>query len=275
MSDAKPIACTARGHAAGSALEDLPVEEVWREYRRTGADAYRDRLVRQYLPIVRYLAHRERAKLAVAVDVNDLIQDGYCGLMDAIEAFDPALGVKFETFCPRRIRGAMLDALRSADLISRVKRERERVVERTRQRFFARFGRFPTDEEILSLLDADPAKAWRILRDGRPIRFLSLGRPRFAQDPSRDECESDTLADGRQVEPPLALRREEIKSFITRALSRAERLILILYYYEDMSMKEIGWTLDLSESRVSQMHASIMKRLRARCRLRPQEFDEQ
>ncbi len=255
------------------ALQEMPIDVVWDEYRRTGSDALRDRLVRQYLPIVRFLAQRLGSVLAGEVDLHDLVQDGCCGLMDAIDAFDPSQGIKFETFCPKRIRGAMIDALRSSDFVSRLKREREKKCERVRQRFYLRCGRYPTDEEILPLLNANPAQARRILEDGRPIRVLGLDRPRFDRHSNREEVEAEALPDHRRVEPLLALRRSDLKAYITRNLTRAERLILILYYYEEMTMKDIGRTLELSESRVSQMHASIMARLKAICLHQPQEFD--
>ena len=187
----------ARNFASQSCLKDMPIEEVWMEYKKTGTEEIRNFLIERYLDIVRYTAERMHMRLPSEVDVEDLMSAGLFGLMDAIDAFDLERGVKFETYCAQRIRGAIFDELRAMDWVPRLVRSRTAKVEKA---------------------------------------------------------------------------RKDLKVLITKGLSRAERLIVVLYYYEEMTMKEIGMTLDLSESRVSQMHSSILLRLKAQMQHRTKEL---
>jgi len=207
------------------------------------------------------------------VDVEDLVSAGFFGLVDAINAFDLDRGVKFETYCAQRIRGAILDHLRLMDWVPRLVRHRTSRVEQCRQRLETSLGRRPTDEEISRELGVDREEVKKILRDGSAVQTTSLNRQRYQSDGNREVREIDVLEDGSQTDPLSEIQRRDLKSLLTKGLTRAERLIVILYYYEQMTMKEIGATLDLSESRVSQMHSSILARLKAQLQHREREFE--
>ena len=261
-----------RTAVARQSLDDRPIGEVWDEYKRTSSATIRNWLVEHYLHLVRYNAQKVHAKLPDEVDLHDLIQAGMFGLFDAIDAFDPARGVKFETYCAPRIRGAILDELRSMDWVPRLVRSRSAKVDGARKALQATLGREPTDREIAERLGVDMEELKKILKDGRARGVVSLDRKWYETDSNKDVREIDVLEDETQANPLTESQKSDLKDLITKGLSRAERLIVILYYYEEMTMKEIGATLDLSESRVSQMHSSILARLRAQMLHREREF---
>ncbi len=255
-------------------LGEMRMEDVWRRYRSEGGHEVRNFLVEKFQHLVRYNAERLHKKLPDEVDVNDLGQAGMFGLMDAIDTYDLERGVKFETFCARRILGAMLDELRSMDVIPRLVRHRTAKVETARKAFAAVHGREPTEQELAQHLGMGMDVLQKYLKDSRPASFVSLNRKCFEGDSSRDVREIDILEDETQSNPFDVTQRGDLKEVITKGLTRAERLIVVLYYYEEMTMKEIGMTLDLSESRVSQMHSSILARLRAHLLHREAELSE-
>jgi len=193
--------------------------------------------------------------------------------MDAIDAFDLARQVKFETYCAPRIRGAILDELRSMDWVPRLVRHRTAKVEGAKNRLEMKLGRAATDDEISKELGVDSEEIKKILRDGSAVSIGSLSRQRYQSDGSREVREIDVIEDNTQINPLGEIQRRDLKDLLTKGLSRAERLIVVLYYYEEMTMKEIGATLDLSESRVSQMHSSILARLKAQMQHRSREFE--
>jgi RNA polymerase sigma factor for flagellar operon FliA len=232
----------------------------------------RNRLIERYHEVVRFTAERMHTRLPNEVDVNDLMSAGLFGLMDAIDAFDPARGVKFETYCAPRIRGAIFDELRAMDWVPRLVRSRTAKVEKVRKEFELTHGRKPTDEEVSRRMNVSGAEYDKLQKDSRPVGIVSLDRKAFESDSSREVREVDVIEDGRQPNPVDIVQRGDLQTLITKGLSRAERLIVILYYYEEMTMKEIGLTLDLSESRVSQMHSSILARLKAQMQHRLKEF---
>src|SRR6185503_19296738 len=252
-----------RNIASSVCLKDMPIEEVWAEYRKTGTERIRNFLMERYLDIVKYTAERMHMRLPSEVDVEDLMSAGLFGLMDAIDAFDLERGVKFETFCAQRIRGAIFDELRAMDWVPRLVRSRTAKVERARKGLEMELGRKPTEKEICARLEVNKAEFQKLSKDSKPVGVVSLNRKWFETDSSKDVREIDVIEDQRQENPVQELQKKDMRSLITRGLSRAERLIVVLYYYEEMTMKEIGMTLDLSESRVSQMHSSILARLKA------------
>jgi len=237
--------------------------KVWDAYKTEPTEALRNQLVEHYLPLVKYNAERIHTKLPDEVDVEDLMSAGIFGLMDAIDAFDRDRGVKFETYCAPRIRGAILDELRSMDWVPRLVRSRSSQVENARKSLEMRLGRKPTDEELTEEMQVSKDEFKKIRKDAGAVGVVSLSRKWYETDSNKDICEIDVLEDPKQDDPLNMAQRRDLKGLITKGLSRAERLILILYYYEQMTMKEIGVTLDLSESRVSQMHSSILARLKA------------
>ena len=263
---------TKRRPTALSSPANQPIEEVWLEYKKTGTEALRNRLIENYLDIVKYTAERMHMRLPGEVDVEDLMSAGLFGLMDAIDAFDLERGVKFETYCSQRIRGAIFDELRSMDWVPRLVRSRTAKVERARKALEMELGRKATDQEITERLMVNKAEYEKLQRDSRPVGVVSLNRKWYETDSSKDVREIDVIHDRKQENPLQQIQKDDLKVLITKGLSRAERLIVILYYYEEMTMKEIGTTLDLSESRVSQMHSSILARLKAQLQHRRKEL---
>ncbi len=255
------------------APDGRPIMEVWVEYKKTGTEKIRNLFMEHYLPLVKYNAERIHTKLPDEVDVEDLMSAGIFGLMDAIDAFDLGRGVKFETYCAPRIRGAILDELRSMDWVPRLVRSRTSSVEGARKSLEKATGTKPTDDEIANKLQMSKEDFAKIRKDSGAVGVVSLSRKWYETDSNKDVREIDVLEDGRQVNPLSQVQRRDLKNLITRGLSRAERLIVVLYYYEEMTMKEIGVTLDLSESRVSQMHSSILARLKAQLQHRGPELE--
>jgi RNA polymerase sigma factor for flagellar operon FliA len=256
-----------------SRFDTLPIKEVWQQYHRTRSKEIRNWLMEKYLPLVRYNAERIYARLPDEVDIQDLMSAGLFGLMDAIDAFDLDRGVKFETYCAPRIRGAVLDELRSMDWVPRLVRHRTSKVDTARQQFAMANGRDPTDDELSAILNLEGEEFDKYKRDSSAVGTFSLTRKCFQSDGSKDVREIDVIKDEHQKNPFSEIQRKDVKDLITKGLSRAERLIVILYYYEEMTMKEIGATLDLSESRVSQMHSSILARLKAQMQHRARELE--
>jgi len=244
------------------------------EYQSTNDGAIRNFLMEKYLHLVRYNAERIYARLPDEVDIEDLMSAGLFGLMDAIDAFDLDRKVKFETYCAPRIRGAILDELRSMDWVPRLVRQRTGKVEQIRQRIEKETGVTATEEDIADRLGVDDVELEKYLRDGKAVGTVSLNRRCFPSDGSRDVREIDIIRDDSQTNPLAEIQRNDLKDLITKGLSRAEKLIVLLYYYEGMTMKEIGATLDLSESRVSQMHSSILARLKAQMQHRMKELED-
>ncbi len=248
------------------------LHQVWVEFKESGDQSLRNTLMEEFLPIVKYNAERIGAKLPDEVENDDLISAGIFGLMDAINAFDLDRGVKFETYCAPRIRGAILDELRSMDWVPRLVRSRASKLERVSRELESTLGRTPTEMEISHRLNLPSGEFEKLLRDATAVTQVSLSRKYSETDSNKEVLEIDVIEDKRGRDPVTEIQKKDLKELITRGLTRAERLILILYYYEEMTMKEIGATLDLSESRVSQMHSSILKRLKDQLDARKKEL---
>src|SRR6188768_1464948 len=252
-------------------IEDIG--ELWVAFKKDMTDQQlRNALIERFLPLVRYNAERVWSKLPDGVDLNDLISAGVFGLMDAIEAFDLSRGVKFETYCVPRIRGAMLDELRTMDWVPRLVRSKASKMEAARKQLEAALGRPPKPEELAEKLGIPLDQLDSYLGEATAVNLVSLNKKWYETDSYKDVREIDILEDKKAEDPTHRIQNRDLMRLVTRGLNRNERLIIILYYYEDMTMKEIGATLDLSESRVSQMHSSIVARLQTQLATRRPEF---
>lgn len=251
---------------------EMGLLDVWISYKNEKTLELRNVLMEHYLQLVRYTAERVHQKLPSEVDVDDLYSAGLFGLMQAIDAYDLTRGFKFETYCTQRIRGAIYDELRAMDWVPRLVRSRSTKVDRARKSIEMETGEKATDDQIIGQLEVDTEEYEKIERDSRPVLMTSLNRKAYDSDSSKEVQEIDVIKDKRQENPVLELQRQDLQFLLTKGLTRAERLIVVLYYYEEMTMKEIGLTLDLSESRVSQMHSSILARLKAQMQHRSKEF---
>lgn len=237
---------------------------LWSQYVAHPTQNLRNQLIEYYLPWVQFTAKRVHARLPDEIDIDDLISVGTFGLMDAIDSFDPQRGVKFESYAGPRIRGAILDELRKMDWVPRLVRSRTSLVNDACQSLRMELGRAPTKEELVQRLGIDEAEYEKIRKDTSTVGFVSLSRTWFEQDSNKEVREIDVFADATQPNPLTNAQRRDARDFITRGLSTYERSIVVLYHYQQMTMKDIGNFLGVSESRVSQLYKEIIPRLRAR-----------
>lgn len=249
------------------------VEQLWIEFKQDPSNReLRNRLVEIYLPLVKYNGERIWSRLPEGVELDDLISAGVFGLMDAIDAFDLSRGVKFETYCVPRIRGAMLDELRTMDWVPRLVRSKASKLNEAIKTVEARLGRQPAENELAQELGISVAELEKMILDANAVNLISLNKKWYETDSYKDVREIDILEDKKGEDPTKRIQRADLMRLVTKGLNRNERLIIILYYYEELTMKEIGATLDLSESRVSQMHSSIVQRLQNQLDQRRPEF---
>ena len=257
--------------ATTTAPEDI--KELWIVFKQDMSDQeLRNRLVETYLPLVKYNGERIWARLPEGVELDDLISAGIFGLMDAIDAFDLSRGVKFETYCVPRIRGAMLDELRTMDWVPRLVRSKASKLNAAIKNLETRMGRHPNEIELAEEMQISVAELEKMIVDANAVNLISLNKKWYETDSYKDVREIDILEDKKGEDPTRRVQQNDLMRLVTKGLNRNERLIIILYYYEELTMKEIGATLHLSESRVSQMHSSIVQRLQGQLGRRRPEF---
>lgn len=244
-------------------------DALWQAYSKDRSKAKFDALVTAYRPYVCSVAERLSKRLPPSVDVDDLISAGSFGLMDAVSAFDMSRGIKFQTFALKRIVGAMNDSLRAQDIAPRLARRREALVKRVTDDFRKVHGRSPTEEELLPLLHTDEIEAMAIIEGAAVPSMGAIGGAAGDAD-GGDHSVSEPAArmpDHRSASPTAAFAgatEADFQRWLGRGLSRSERLILVLYYFESLTMRDIGIVLGICEGRVSQIHALLLERLRAR-----------
>ncbi|MCA9099798.1 MAG: FliA/WhiG family RNA polymerase sigma factor [Planctomycetales bacterium] len=249
------------------------IEKVWDTYKADmSRKDLRNLLVERYMRLVKYNGERIWARLPDGVELDDLISAGVFGLMDAIDAFDRDRGVKFETYCVPRIRGAMLDELRTMDWVPRLVRSKASKLNEAIKTLEAKFGRQPSEKELADHLELTLPELEKMMMDANAVGLISLNKKWYETDSYKDVREIDILEDKKSEDPTRRIHKNDLMRLVTKGLNRNERLIIILYYYEELTMKEIGATLDLSESRVSQMHSSIVQRLQGQLGRRRPEF---
>ncbi len=229
----------------------------------------RDELILEHLPQIKYIAQRISAKLPSHVELNDLVSAGILGLLDAIEKFDPNRGVKFKTYAELRIKGAILDSLRNLDWAPRSLRKKSKDLERVVRELEQRLSRPPTDKEVCEAMEITLEEFYELMDQ---IKGLNIGS--FQDMPGQDDDKNSEplvkyVPDAPQMDPFFIFHRSEIQSILGTAietLPKKERLVVSLYYFDEMTMKEIGKVLGVNESRVSQLHTKAMLRLRTKLR---------
>ncbi|HUK95619.1 MAG TPA: RNA polymerase sigma factor WhiG [Gaiellaceae bacterium] len=251
-------------------MADEDTQALWRQYKKTKDQAVRDRLILTYAPLVKYVAGRLGSGLPAHVDENDLVSYGLLGLIGAIERFDPDRDIKFETYAIARIKGSIIDELRAMDWVPRSVRSRARDIERAIAELERKLMRAPTDEEIAEKLG--------LTTDELDDSLSEIGRSSIA---ALDELWTissgsgggdqvaliDTIEDTQGPEPQSELAQTELKEALGEAIARLperEKLVVTLYYYEELTLREIGEVLGVTESRVSQLHTKAILRLKAR-----------
>ncbi len=233
------------------------------------ADPARDELILEHLPQIKYIAQRISAKLPSHVELNDLVSAGILGLLDAIEKFDPNRGVKFKTYAELRIKGAILDSLRNLDWAPRSLRKKSKDLERVYRDLEQRLGRPATDKEVCEEMEISLDEFYELVDQ---IKGLNLGS--FQDMASQDEDKNSEplvkyVPDAPQMDPFFVFHKSEVQSILSTAidtLPKKERLVVSLYYFDELTMKEIGKVLGVNESRVSQLHTKAMLRLRTKLR---------
>jgi RNA polymerase sigma factor for flagellar operon FliA len=243
------------------------VDELWAEFKSTGDLSARDRLILHYSPLVKYVAGRVAAAMPSYVDYSDLVSYGILGLIDAIEKFDPTRQIKFETYGVPRVRGAILDELRSIDWVPRSVRAKARAVDTAVSKLEGSLGRSPSDEELAQELEMTTGDLNDVLRQTSRAGLLQLDDVLFRQG-GGSQTLGDTLQD-QGTAPDTALELDETRQQLAIAIQRLddrERKVLTLYYYEGLNLAQIGEILGVTESRSCQIHTKAVSHLRQRLR---------
>jgi len=250
------------------APSNVAIEEIWQRYRQSRDKALRDRQILNYAPLVKYVAGRISTSLPAHVDEGDLVSYGLLGLIGAIERYDPAREIKFETYAISRIKGSIIDELRSLDWVPRSVRSRAREIERAMLELENRLKRAPTDEEVATEIG--------ITVDEFQDSLTAISRSSVA---ALDELWQintgggdtvsliDTIEDPHADDPSKAMSQTEVREALADAIQRLperEKLVITLYYYEELTLREIGEVLSVTESRVSQLHTKAILRLKVR-----------
>ncbi len=244
-----------------SPFSDEEVDALWERYVVERSQTIRNQLIEHYMPLVYQTAERMAGKLPSFVDVHDLIGAGNLGLIDAIDRFDPSRGIKFSTYCCTRISGSILDELRRLDWAPRLVRSRVNQLERTREELECLLSRRPTDEELAERMELTPEEYDALLKETQVKNMVSLDR-KWDEDDDHELAQLEMLPDNNAADPLTELVRADLKDMAIRGLSEKEKLVLVMYYFDNLSLKEIGAILNLSESRVCQIHAQTLDFLR-------------
>lgn len=247
---------------AGLAAEEFPETCKMNKRDKKKSDA----LIMKYAPLIKYIATRIAARLPMHIEIQDLINSGVLGLMDAIEKFDPDKGVKFETYAEYRIKGSILDSLRALDWVPRSVRKVATLLENTYVDLEKKLGRPAQDEEVAKAMEIDVEKLHKLMSRVSHVSMVSLERD------SRNSTQTSLL--DRLINPDDAsgfdkLDTEELRDVLAESVERLpakEQSVVAMYYYNEMTMKDIGKVLNLTESRVSQIHTKAVMRLRGKLR---------
>jgi RNA polymerase sigma factor FliA len=248
-------------------VKEVELRDLWRRYKGEGDASARERLVVAYSPLVKFVAGRLGAGLPSHVEDADLISYGLMGLIGSIERFEPERGIKFETFAMTRIRGAIIDELRSLDWVPRSVRSRAREIEAAQAKLEHELQRAPTEEELAAKLGIGEEELRTSLLEIANSSVYALDELWTISDSSGDSVSLlDTISDPRADDPQESLASSEVKDRLTDGISslpEREQLVIALYYYENLTLREIGEVLGVTESRVSQLHTKAVMRLKS------------
>lgn len=249
-------------------LEDTAavVADLWEDYKRTRSREARERLILHYSPLVKFVAGRVAAGLPQSVEQSDLVSYGIFGLIDAIDKFEPERGFKFETYAISRIKGSIIDELRSIDWVPRSVRAKARAIERAYSKLENELRRTPDETEVAAELEMSPAELAQVLSQVSFVGLVALEELIGRGERDSGGTIGDTISDAAH-DPVQAFEIEEMKHVLADAINRMpdrERLVLTLYYYEGLTLAEIGDVLGVTESRVCQIHTKAILQMRAR-----------
>src|SRR5215469_13426228 len=247
--------------------EQKTEEELWQQYRKTRDPAIREFFIKQYAPLVKYVAGKVAVGMPHNVEFDDLVGFGVFGLIDAIDKFDPDKNVKFKTYAVTRIRGAIFDELRQIDWVPRSVRQKTREIEATISSLEAHLGRTASDQEVAGALGMNEDEYLKTVQKISGTSILSLHDVWFSGDDKDRVSIVDSIEAPSSLNPDVVVEKEAIRQVIIAAINELpekEKKILILYYYEDLTLKDIGKVLEVTESRVSQLHTKAILRLRSK-----------
>lgn len=248
-------------------FDDCNEDELWGKYVKTKDVDLREYFVHKYSPLVKYVAGKVSMGMPQSIEFDDLVAYGVFGLLDAISKYDPARGIKFKTYAMTRIRGAIFDELRSIDWIPRSIRQKAKQIEQVISDLESKFGRTVEDEEISKELGISMDEFQQILSKVSGTSIVSLNDIWYLGDDSDELSILETLEAPDNMNPDVLIEKEEIKEYIIDAIKKLpdkEKKVIVLYYYEDLTLKEIGQVLEVTESRISQLHTKAIMRLRGR-----------
>ncbi len=248
-------------------LEHHSEEELWAAYKKKRDPLIRESFIKQYAPLVKYVAGKVAANMPQSVEFDDLVGFGVFGLIDAIDKFDPEKNVKFKTYAVTRIRGAIFDELRSIDWVPRSVRQKSREIEDAIVETEAKLGRPASDSEIAQAMGLSEDEFAKTMMKISSTSILSLNDVWYSADDTDKISIGDSIESPTSLNPDAIMERDEIRRVIVQSiqeLPEKEKKVLVLYYYEDLTLKEIGKVLEVTESRVSQLHTKAILRLRAK-----------
>ncbi|MBL8751050.1 MAG: FliA/WhiG family RNA polymerase sigma factor [Planctomycetes bacterium] len=249
--------------APNNPVSEAELEVIWKTFKRTRDENLRNTLIEHHMPLVRAIAERVLQTLPKSIELDDLSSAGTFGLMDAINGFDLSRGIKFKTYCTTRIRGSILDELRSQDWVPRLVRLKAHRLDRAIRQLEGELGRSPNHAEIAATLgiSLEELQAHEVEANAKTI--FSLSEKWDDGDEEKEMEKVEILADRKSVDPVDTIQQRDALDTITGSLTKKERLIILMYYYEGLTMREIGEIMELTESRVCQIHSNVMARLKA------------
>lgn len=243
-------------------IRDADYRHLWDAYDEKKCPDVKRQIIAAYFPLVKYLAERMVTTLPASVEADDLISMGTFGLIEAIDRFDTSRGIQFKTYCTARIRGSILDNLRSNDWVPRLVRLRTNMVDKTLRKLYAQTGREPTDPEMAEALDMTMKEYEALRKEASPTAVLSLNDEAGGDGESGSRM-LDLLGDPHcSHDPKRAQQLRDVRDVLFRLLNKKEQIVIQYYYFEGLSMREIASMLKLTESRVCQIHSKVIKRLR-------------
>lgn len=245
-------------------MDEAGRKKLWEEYTKSKSSEVREKIILEYAPLVKLVAGRLSMYLGYNVEYEDLVSYGIFGLIDAIDKFDALKDVKFETYASLRIRGAILDQIRKMDWIPRTIRQKQKKIDAVIREFETKYGRNATDEEIAESLGitSDEYVDWQSQMKVTNVVSLNEFMEQGSEIPN-DSSSHSTQFDG----PEEVIEKEELKRILAEALellTEKERKVIVLYYYEDLTLKEISSILEVSESRISQLHTRALQKMKTK-----------
>ena len=248
-------------------INDEEEDALWEEFKKTKSDSLRDKIIRKYMPLVKYVAGKVSVGLPASMEFDDLVGFGQFCLLDAISKYDLDKKVKFKTYAVTRIRGAIFDEMRQLDWVPRSVRQKSREIEDVISGLESKLSRPATDEEIAKEMNLSLEEYQHTVMKISGTSVLSLNDVWYSGDDSDHLSIGDSIESPQSLNPDVQVEREEIRKVIIQAINELpekEKMVIVLYYHEDLTFKEIGQVLDVSESRISQLHSNANLHLRAK-----------